>query len=348
MTKKIRKIVYKIKCVLKYLKYKKECKKKRKHEFLIFNTPVHSNIGDHAIIYAEYEMLAKFNCKAFEIPTRYESYYFAFLKKFVPNDAIIAITGGGFIGSQWLTEENLVNKVISTFKNHKLIIFPQTIYFKNDEIGNKELKKSIEIFEQAKDLNIFAREQKTYDFARNTYKRAKVELVPDIVLSLNTKNFQNIRNGVLLCLRSDVEKNFSDKNKNELRGILNKVNIEITETDTVEKENISESERNVKIEQKLEEFSKSKLVITDRLHGMIFASITNTPCIVFGNYNYKVEGVYQWIKDIDKNIIFRKDLNNIDEDIERLLKCDLTKIRIEKDYDEKFRKLYQVLEDING
>jgi pyruvyl transferase EpsI len=49
---------------------------------------------------------------------------------------------------------------------------------------------------------------------------------------------------------------------------------------------------------KLDEFAKSKLVITDRLHGMIFSAITGTPCIVFANSNGKVEAEYQWIQSL--------------------------------------------------
>ena len=47
---------------------------------------------------------------------------------------------------------------------------------------------------------------------------------------------------------------------------------------------------------KLQEFSTARLVITDRLHGMVFAAITGTACIAFRNYNYKIEGTYEWIE----------------------------------------------------
>lgn len=50
------------------------------------------------------------------------------------------------------------------------------------------------------------------------------------------------------------------------------------------------------IDQKLEEWSQVGLVLTDRLHGMIFAAITGTPCIAFSNYNHKVKETYEWIK----------------------------------------------------
>jgi pyruvyl transferase EpsI len=47
-------------------------------------------------------------------------------------------------------------------------------------------------------------------------------------------------------------------------------------------------------------FRESKLVITDRLHGMIFCAITNTPCIAINNNNGKVKDVYfSWLKDLN-------------------------------------------------
>ena len=45
------------------------------------------------------------------------------------------------------------------------------------------------------------------------------------------------------------------------------------------------------------QFSSSKLVVTDRLHGMIFSAITNTPCICFDNKNGKVSAQYEWIRN---------------------------------------------------
>ena len=39
------------------------------------------------------------------------------------------------------------------------------------------------------------------------------------------------------------------------------------------------------------------MVITDRLHCMIFSAITSTPCIVIDNYTNKISGVYKWISN---------------------------------------------------
>lgn len=343
--KKILKSIKKKICIYKYKKYKKKCKKNKQTEFLIFNTPIHGNIGDHAIIYAEYKMLEKENIKAFEIPTFQEKYYFDYIKNNISKDAMVGITGGGFIGSQWMIEEDLVNKVVETFEEHKIIIFPATIFFKEDEFGKKELEKSIKIFNNAKNLNIFARENKTYEFAKKTYQNANVILIPDIVLTLENQNLNCERKGILLCLRRDVEGIFSQKDKKELYSIINKYDTNIKYIDTVVNYSIKPKNRKKEIEKKLKEFSSSKLVITDRLHGMIFATITNTPCIVLGNYNYKVKGVYDnWIKDNVNNIIFVEDINQIQPNIIKL-----KNIKNDNTIKFNFKELINILEEnING
>ena len=49
---------------------------------------------------------------------------------------------------------------------------------------------------------------------------------------------------------------------------------------------------------KWEEFKHARLVITDRLHGMIFSAITGTPCVALNNSNGKVGFEYEWLKNL--------------------------------------------------
>ena len=61
-------------------------------------------------------------------------------------------------------------------------------------------------------------------------------------------------------------------------------------------------------------------MITDRLHGMVLAALAGTPCIVFGNCNYKIIGVYKWISN-NKNIRYLEGLNDFLGNFEDLLKA---------------------------
>jgi len=303
---------------MQYKMYKRRIIKKNLKEFIIFNTPIHGNIGDQAIIYAEEQLLKKMNIEPFEIPTYREKYFFEYIKKNAPKDAIISITGGGFIGSQWIEEQNLVNKVLKNFEEHKIIIFPCTIYFKDDEQGKDELLKFKESINNVDDISIFAREEKTYKIITDEIKNARGYLMPDIVLSLDKIEIPKEREEILICLRRDEEAIFTSENKDMILDIIGNMGINIRYTDTVIDMKIEKTDRERILKNKLEEFSKAKLIITDRLHGMIFAYLTNTPCIVFSNYNYKVQGVYNWIKDKTNNIIYETDVNNIRKDIEKL------------------------------
>ena len=72
----------------------------------------------------------------------------------------------------------------------------------------------------------------------------------------------------------------------------------VRDSDTVVGRQISPDQREGEVLSKLEEFSSAELVITDRLHGMIFCAVTGTPCIVINSKSPKVRGCYQWICDL--------------------------------------------------
>ena len=62
---------------------------------------------------------------------------------------------------------------------------------------------------------------------------------------------------------------------------------------------ISVSERDWELEQQYSAFRSAELVVTDRLHGMVFSAITGTPCIFLNSKSPKVLGCYAWLKHLD-------------------------------------------------
>jgi pyruvyl transferase EpsI len=61
---------------------------------------------------------------------------------------------------------------------------------------------------------------------------------------------------------------------------------------------VTQAMRDEQLQAKWQEFAASRLVITDRLHAMIFAVITGTACIAVDNKSKKVSGVYEWLQDV--------------------------------------------------
>ncbi len=333
----------KIKGIIKrkqYRQYKKQCRQNGQKEYILLETPIHGNLGDHAIVIAEYEMLKSCQIVPFEVPTFEAELCYSYLLKNIAKDAIILITGGGNIGSEWLREEKFIRKIIQDFKEHKIIVFPQTIYYKDDEVGREQKELDKQVYAQAKKLYLCTREEKSYELARQLFQKAEILLLPDIVLSLAPHIDEGKREGILLCIRNDAESNINEETKNNIRKVAEQFSTIVNNTDTVEKKKITKKIRKKELNQKLKEFSKYKLIITDRLHGMIFAALTRTPCIAIGNYNYKVKGVYQWIKDYPC-IQYVETVQELQEKIGSLYDDNLVKDSI--NLQEKYQPLLQII-----
>lgn len=354
MFKKIKKYIakeWKIKFkiyleVLKYIFNKrdlniKEINDKGKKIYFI-GTPNHSNLGDHAIAYAE-KLYCKTNFPEYEIIEISDNEFginILNLKKKIKEKDIIILIGGGNFGIEYFWHEILRRTIIQQFKNNKIILFPQTIDFGKSKEGEKQLRKSAYIYNKNKNVCLLAREKKSYDIMKKYFVACNVELTPDIVLSLDEEDLKLKksslkREGILLCLRNDVEKITSDEWLINTKTYLLNKGYQIKTTDTLLEKNIDPKDRDRVLRDKWNEFRKSECVITDRLHGMIFAAITGTRCIALSNYNYKVQGTYEWIKSLDY-IKFIEQNSNIDNCFDEIMKTKNNKY-IKKENYQKFK-----------
>ena len=324
----------------KETKHLYESKVEKKRIFII-GTPNHGNLGDHAIAYAE-EKILKDNFKdhiIIEIVTSDIIKNLKSLKKNVKKDDVFVLQGGGNLGDEYIWEEEGRRKIISEFKDNKIILFPQSIYFKETVIGKVELSKTKTIYNEHKDLIMVAREETSYNIMKQTFVNSKVILTPDIVLYLNETYPKLERKGVLLSLRQDKEGLLSSIQKNNIRNAAQSNFDKIIITDTVDvvksyedkilQYMINLNQREKKLKMKWNQFKEVELVITDRLHGLVFCAITSTPCIVIANYNHKVKDTYEWLKDLN----YIKFVNDIEE-IPSLIK-ELKNFEI-KQYDNSF------------
>lgn len=300
-----------IKIIFKSKKYDKK--------FFVFGTPIHGNLGDHAIIYAAQKFLeGNFeNYKVIEVDSFLVKWFIGVFKRIIKKDDLIFINGGGFMGSLWLNEEGMVRTVITSFKDNKVIVLPQTIYFSDDESGKEALEDSRKSYNSNKNLVICCREKFSYDFMKKEFPNLNIMLVPDMVLYLDVNDKKLERNNALFCIRRDKEKvNYDfDKIKTYL---AEKYKFNIDYTDTVVENKIYSKQRENDLNNKLEEFSKYKIIVTDRLHGMVFAYLTHTPCLVFENKSYKVKGLYEWIRKVNYMHLCSNDFNDF-EIIDRLI-----------------------------
>lgn len=93
------------------------------------------------------------------------------------------------------------------------------------------------------------------------------------------------------------------------------------------------------------DFAKSELVITDRLHAMIFCYLTNTPCLALPNANGKSENIYyQWLKECPY-ITFQKKYNKsyINKIMNYNFSSDITSVKLKNSYEELSRLIISYL-----
>lgn len=319
----------------------------RKRKCILIDTPTHGNLGDQAIVLAEKELLEENNISVYELTAQEVNNQEKKYAMFTPRDKIILVHGGGFLGTLWPNEEERFRRILQAFYKQKIIIFPQTITFDLETREGKEyLKKSQEIYSGHPDLTIFVREKKSYEFMKLYFPTVKCKLVPDIVIMLQTDVNEYNRQEILFCMRRDREKKVSESELEWIKQLVQKKfpNALIKYTDTVVKHDITLNERSKEVDKILKQFKKTKLLITDRLHGMIFAIITGTPCIALGNSNGKVKGVYEWIKKNDY-VIYVDKISKINQILEKI---DLEKKYTfnKEDIITKFSPLLQVIEKI--
>ena len=289
--------------------------KRRKKRVVIVATPTHGNLGDQAIVYAEKRMIKSILPNHYIIEIENDAYLKCknLLKRFIKQSDIIVIDGGGNLGTLWEREDDKISDIISTFYQNKIVIFPQTVYYAETNEANQRVERNNKVYSQAEDLTVLLRDKKSFGFFSQAFPQTKARLCPDIVLSLDQKKKLK-REGVLLCFRSDHEKVIEDEEKVILNEYMRDKGIGFKSTDTVIKKTIRWFNRNNELRKKWKEFSQSKLVVTDRLHAMIFSYITDTPCIAINNSSKKVEGAYEFIKDCN----YLKMADNIEQAIEKI------------------------------
>lgn len=279
---------------------------RQKQKVIITCSAEHANIGDAAIVLAEQEILLKYYPEFFQVEfSTYEMREDKIEELYAITNLndIIVIHGGGNLGDEYLVEEQMRRNIIQSFPNNKIIVFPQTIYFNDSAKGKEELEKTKKIYNRHRDLTIFARGQQSYAKAKEYFVDCKVELFPDTVTFLE-RDYSFDRHGALVSLRTDNEGVLSKQQTEGILKTLSDKKIDYVFCNNIHDKDITRDIRAKVVYDELQKYAKSVFAITDRLHGMIFASITKTPCIVLPTYNYKLSDYYDSFLKNSKNIIF--------------------------------------------
>ena len=121
-----------------------------------------------------------------------------------------------------------------------------------------------------------------------------------------------------MCVRRDKERVISNNLMKKIEMFLKKNNYPITKMSMLIDDDVVYSDRMDMLNIKLRQVQISQMVITDRLHCMLFCAISGTPCLAFDNISGKVRGAYDWISKLPYIRLAQSDMN-FEREIEQLL-----------------------------
>lgn len=272
---------------------------------VLFDFPNYSNVGDSAIWLGE-EFYLKHVAKSNVIAVDDINLVGRPLPE-LPPDTIILIQGGGNFGDLYPRHQELREKLVSYYRNHRIIQLPQSIHFQDQE----KRSQTSSILNSHNDFHLLVRDHNSLRQAQALHNGGSY-LCPDMALCLGARKRPVEQPHDIVCLlRTDKEKVTAD-----FSGIANSLSVYVAdwieEPDTMMKQLVGKLDR---LHAKYPRWAKSlfrlkrplyhllakermrrgeailssgKVVVTDRLHGHILCTLLDIPHVVLDNSYRKI------------------------------------------------------------
>lgn len=298
----------------------------------VFLAADYGNIGDVAITEAQLMFLRQHAPEhhTVSIPVAATREVIRSIQRQITSKDIVTIIGGGNMGVMYPEMEELRQLIIRLFPRNRIICFPQTLDWDDSIESDRALQRMVSNYGRHHDLHIFAREKLTHAKLIELFKYypdVNIGYAPDTVMSATAASFGAEDcaqpSGILRCLRADKESALSGAQKAALDKVLVETGYEVEHTDTyVGGSQLDKAFCATLLKDKLSQFRAAKLVVTDRLHGMIFCLLAGTPCLVLSNSNHKIRQTWiDWLQADARFVIFVEpdQFNEIPNIINKLL-----------------------------
>lgn len=278
-----------------------------------FCTPTHSNLGDQAQLFCWLRLLKEWHPghEVVCVPTRYRSFAtIRTIHKNLQKNDIIYVHSGYLIFDPH-PDLPFILDIVRGFYDIKITILPQTVNL----VGEWYQHIVAQVFNSHPNLILYCRDEVSLENAKKLFPKVEKRLMPDVVTSLiGNAEFQypnSTRKGVMLCVRNDGEKLYSDEQIDDL--ISRFIGVRVDRSDTTIKAPIWKwsNNREELIRSMLKRLAEYQVIITDRYHGTIFSQIVNTPVIVISSTDHKLSSGVKWFpkNQFEGNITFASDLD---------------------------------------
>lgn len=151
------------------------------------NLPYHNNMGDALIWQGSEDFISSTGHKILS-RSSFKSFTFP---KIQPGEIII-LNGGGSFGDIWRIIMDFFLKVIQTYPNNRIILFPQSVYYQDQDL----MAKDADVLSSHKDLHLIARDTYSFDIFSKHFNQNRVHLAPDMAFAINPLRLEKWQNSV--------------------------------------------------------------------------------------------------------------------------------------------------------
>lgn len=171
---------------------------------ILLDCPYHGNVGDILIWEGECEFFKITNKK---ILSQHSLFTYNFPD--IPEDVTICLHGGGNFGDLYRAAQDFRIDVINRYPRNKIIIFPQSVFYENKEL----IEKDINEFSKHHNLIMCARDRNSFFFLQTHFEKCNIMLVPDMAFCIDISKFGDFKNsnsGESVYFKR-IDKEFSEK-----------------------------------------------------------------------------------------------------------------------------------------
>lgn len=278
------------------------------------------NIGDLAINYSEVAFLENtFPRRAvFPISRSALGANWQRIRATIGRHDIIAIHGGGNFGDIWPHEEVARRRIVEAFPHNAIISMPQSIHFGKESA----LAEAAKTYNGHKKLLLTVRDDKSFAIAEQHFPSAHVYRTEDIVTTYAFPfPFLSDAGDIIFVQRDDVEKRPESRIDAVKKAVEKKHIVRTTDTTVPGLEFVNTELAAKVVYRKIDELHSARVIVTDRLHGAVFALLAGRPVVVFENSYGKIGGALKnLLPRLQERIIFADGMDDarVVSEIERL------------------------------
>lgn len=263
-------------------------------------SPIHANVGDHAqTLGVRFFLRDKFS--DYRIVRVYRDDItpdkLARIGSRVRERDMVFLHSSGDFGSKHdmpghhpgrLSYPEVRRRLVALAPARKIINLPTTVYYEETQAGLGSLHKDREAFDNSS-LTVLCREEESLRAVREKLA-CNSRFFPDFVFYLKPEPRATQRKGALVILRSDKEAALPEARKQELIRSLGKSFEDVEVNDILNsRHTIPDYILEKYMDGVFQKYQARELIVTDKMHGMIIAVITRTPCVAInGGIPHKI------------------------------------------------------------